>query len=263
MARISALFSKYWRNIHIGIVLVLSSVLIYNPPGVTENISQVILGSLYYPYFKVKTVVTDLSKVNDENKRLQLDLIEAKMSLDRLEEAKIENSRLIQMLGFKPPPAHVLIPAKVISIFGEPFPISVTINRGREDSVRVNQAIINEQGLVGRVSAVTKSFATIQLLTDPTNRVAARIAESRKMGILRFVAGGNMILDNVPIQSQVIAGDKVISSGLGRTYPPGLYIGRIKKVIRKEEEPFCRVEISAAVDFNSLEELFILRPLAL
>lgn len=263
MTHISVLYMKYWRNIHISIVIVLTGILVYNPPVVNSYISQGIVGSLYFPFFKLKTVVSDLSVVNEENRRLQEALMETSMKINLLEEIERENARLRGILGFDPPAAHEMVPARVISVFGEPIPISATINRGESDSVLMRQAIINEQGLVGRISAVSHDFASVQLLTDPTNRVAARVGNSREMGIARYVTGEGMILDNVPIQATVEPGDQIISSGLGGVYPAGLMIGTVTSVIRPADEPFCRISLTPASNFNSLEELFILRPVSL
>ena len=189
--------------------------------------------------------------------------METLTKIGRLEEMERENERLRGILGFDPPAAHEMVPARVISVFGEPIPVSATINRGESDSVLLWQAIINEQGLVGRVNSVSPSFASVQLLTDPTNRVAARVGNSREMGIVRYVSGEGMILDNVPIQAMVEPGDQIVSSGLGGVYPAGLTIGTVASVIRPADEPFCRIILTPASNFNSLEELFILRPVSL
>jgi len=55
-------------------------------------------------------------------------------------------------------------------------------------------------------------------------------------------------------------GDLIVSSGLGGVYPSGLVVGTVADVVRPEDEPFCRVKLTAAVDFYSLDELFVLMP---
>ena len=68
-----------------------------------------------------------------------------------------------------------------------------------------------------------------------------------------------MILDNFPIQGTIAEGDTVLSSGLGGVYPPGLVVGTIAQVLRPDQEPFCEVKVYPAVNFYSIDELFLLR----
>ena len=68
-----------------------------------------------------------------------------------------------------------------------------------------------------------------------------------------------MTLDNLPIQSTIAAGDLILSSGLGGIYPTGLKVGTVVEVTHPEDEPFCRVKLRPLANFNSIEELFILK----
>lgn len=256
---ISNLFSRYWRRVHFSAILAVSLVLIFNPPIVTGWLSQLSLAVFYYPFSWLENQATELIAVSAENERLRESLVEASMQLSRLEEAARENERLRSILGFEPPDDYSLMPAQVLSVTGGSQPTAAAINRGEQDSVYVNQPLINQAGLIGRVSTVSRDFATVQLLTDPTNRVAVRIADSREMGIAKWVIGRGMILDNFPIQGTIKVGDRVLSSGLGGVYPSGLLVGTVESVERPAEAAFCEVEITPAPDFNSLEELFLLR----
>jgi len=260
MTWISSLVSRYRRNIHIITILLFSGISIFGSNRLTGLVSEAILGSLYQPFFKIRAYVEDLSSVNAENRRLRMSLVETTLRLSELEDVKRENLRLRSVLNFEPPPGYSLLPARMMSVSGDGLPVSAVINRGEVDSVFVNQALINQEGLIGRVFSVTPSYATIQLLTDPGSRVAVRIAESREMGIVRHMPSKGMILDNFPVQGQISEGDVVLSSGLGGVYPAGLLVGRVLSVERPEREPFCSVRLEAAAKISSLEDLFILRP---
>lgn len=256
---ISNLFFRYWRNVHFSAVLVVSVFLILNFPAVNGLVSQAAIGSFYYPFAKLKNLVTRLSAVDRENERLREALVDASVRLSGLEEAERENLRLRAVLGFEPPVGYSLMPSQILSVSGGRIPTAVVINRGLHDSVYTNQPVINRDGLIGRVSAVTPDFATVQLLTDPVNRVAVRVAESREMGIAKYTSHG-MILDNFPIQGDIAPGGRILSSGLGGVYPAGLLVGTVTTVERPPEAAFCVVTIEPAANFNSLEELFLLRP---
>jgi len=218
------------------------------------------VASWYYPFAKVKNSVVELSRVNSENERLHAALVEASLRLTQLEEAERENARLRGILGFEPPAGYSLLQARVIAVSGPDLPTAAQINRGSRDSLQVGQPLINEYGLIGRVTSVFQNVSAIQLLTDPAHRVAVRVADSRDMGIVRYRTFKGMILDNLPVQGGIKVGDTVLTSGLGGVYPPGLIVGYVEEVERPEEEPFCRVRLRPAVGFSSLEELFVLKP---
>ncbi|MDD3730816.1 MAG: rod shape-determining protein MreC [candidate division Zixibacteria bacterium] len=256
---ISNLFSRYWRNFHFAAILILTIILMVNNPAINGLVSQVTVSVFNYPFFIVKNFFDGLVNVDRRNEQLQEALVQASVRISMLEEARLENERLRAVLGFEPPVGYSLIPAKVISVGGDKMPTAVVINRGLKDSLYINQPIINQEGLIGRIIAVSNDYASVQLLTDPTSRVAARVEESREMGIVKYSIVEGMVLDNFPIQGTIAPGNIIVSSGLGGIYPPGLKVGTVVQVVYPEEEPFCEVRLTPAVNFNSLEELFILK----
>lgn len=256
---ISNFFSRYWRNVHFLSIVLVAFGFIYAHPPVNSVVAQSTITVFYYPFYRIKSAVVDLTTVKEENRRLNEKLVNVSMMLSNLEEAKLENSRLRDVLGFKPPPDYSLLPAKVISISGSPVPLTAVINRGAIDSVMINQPVINEDGLIGRVIEVTDEFAIVQLLTDPANRVASRLQRSRDMGIAKYKVNQGMILDNVPVQGDVNVGDAVLSSGLGQVYPAELRVGRVLSVERPTEGTFCLITLMPATNFGRIDELFVLR----
>ena len=259
MKWISTVFGKHWHTAHFITILALCLILAFGGPSVHEIVGRAVYAVFLYPFALVRSTVVDLSTANSEKERLQALLVEASRKLNGMEEIERENRRLRMVLGFDPPAGYSLLPAKVVSVVGEAVPMAAIINRGSVDSVAVDQPLINEQGLIGRITHVTDVYATVQLLTDPAHRVAVRVANSREMGIVKYRSGEGLILDNLPVQASVAEGDLIISSGLGGIYPPGLVVGRVQSVVRPEDEPFCEIRLTSAANFASLEEMFILR----
>jgi len=259
MSSITSLFAKHWRNVHFLAIILLSGLLIVKPDLVAPTVNQVSISVFHSAFSRVKNSIAELSAVAEENRQLRRNLTQAELTISMFEEASRENARLRSVLGFERPPGYRLSPAEVIGISGDYFPLAAVINLGEDDSVFVNQPVINQQGLIGRIGSVSKDYATVQLLTDPSNRVAARVASSREMGIIKFSLSTGMVLDNFPIQGTISVGDTILSSGLGGVYPPGLTVGYVRRVTRPELEPFCAIEVEPAVNFYSLDELFVLK----
>jgi rod shape-determining protein MreC len=259
MNRKHRLFSTKQLKFQFSSILALSFVLAFGGEGLTALVSQTIIGGLYYPFFKIESYVEKLQTSSAEIDQLRLSVVEASIALSMLEEAGRENERLRSVLGFELSPGYSLLPAKVISVRSGRLPISAIINRGASDSILVDQPVINQQGLIGRIESVAEDFAVVQLLTDPVNRVAARVADSREMGIVRYDVTDGLLLDNFPIQGSARVGDIIVSSGLGGVYAPGLTVGTVTEIVRPEDEPFCIIKMTPAANFHSIEELFVLR----
>ncbi len=259
---ISSLFTRHARNIHLALVAVLSLYLIFGSEQVKKFIGNVFIVGFYTPFETVKQVYGTISHRAEELEQLHHQLTIVTQTLTTCQEQLRECNRLSQAQGFAPPPGYAIIPAKVIAIadFGTPLPMKATINKGRRDSVESNLPIINQNGLLGRVDIVMENYSSVRLLTDPANRVAARLARSREMGIIRYSPRQGMILDNFPVQGDVKVGDTVLSSGLGGIYPGGLIIGTVAEVSRPEHKPFCHIIVKPAANVRSLEEIFILKP---
>lgn len=255
---ITNLFTKHWRSLHFIAIIIFSIFLITGHARINPYINQFVFGVFYSPFAKAKNSIIELQGVASENIKLRQKLVETSLMMSMYEEASRENLRLRSVLGFEPPTGYRLLPAEVISIAGDYLPTSAVINRGSDDSIFIDQPLINQKGLIGRIASVSKDFATVQLLTDPSNRVAARLAESREMGIIKYTVSKGMILDNFPAQGNIQVNDIILSSGLGGVYPAGLKVGRVKAVDRPEHEPFCEVIVEPAVNFHSIEELFLL-----
>jgi len=259
MKWISNLVSGYIRTFHFVIICLLVLALVAGGPQVASNTREAIVKVFYYPFSLLQNTVIDLIRVADDNKRLRQSLQETTLKLNRYEEIERENERLRGILNYKLPLGYDLFQARVLSVSGTVSLVSAVINRGARDSIRVDMPVINQQGLIGRVVSVSETESLVQLLTDPTHRVAARVAASREMGIVKYRNREGMLLDNFPIQGEIEVGDQILSSGVGGIYPAELVIGLVGSVERPEEATFCRVVINPAVNFNSIEELFVLR----
>lgn len=256
---ISNLEVRNWRQVNLAAIALLSALFIVNPLDMNRFVSQAGTTVFYSPFYLLKNSFADLIEVAEENARLRQSLIETSTQMSLLEEAGRENIRLRQVLGFQSPGSYHLLPAKVVSVRGGNLLMDAIINRGSNDSVCVDAPVINQDGLIGRIISVTPDFATVQLLTDPANRVAARVASSREMGIVRCLTPDEMILSNFPIQGSINVGDLIVSSGLGGIYTAGLTIGTVVEINRPEGKVFCHVKLEPAANFHSIEELFVLR----
>jgi rod shape-determining protein MreC len=259
MNRFSAMLSARRRSLSLGLVIALSLFLLYGPPAVPDFVSQLFIRTIYYPFYQMRIGFSQITIRSSVNDRLQEALTESSLRVSELEEMRRENERFRDALGFEPPAAYHLTPAKVNFVVGDPVPTTATVNKGARHGVIVNQAVIDRYGLLGKVVTVSGDNSVIQLLTDPSNRVAVRSATSREMGIIKYSVSRGMFLDNFPVEGTIKTGDTIITSGLGGVYPPGLLVGTVSGVEYPTDRPFCDVSVRPFVNMYAIEELFILK----
>jgi len=244
--------------IHTIIALVLSVALLLSGERFTSLAGNITATLFYFPFHKLKNTIGRLMVTADDNAALSASVVELSQRLQVYNEVLEENRRLRALLGFVPPAEFKIVPTEIIGVFGAGIPNTVMINLGAKDSVRVNQTVVNRNGVAGRVAEVMDDYSVVYLLTEPRCRVAARLKRSREQGIIRYELGRGMYLDNCPRQGDVAVGDTIITSGLGRIFPEGLVIGTVKKVELPEKEFFYEITVDPAVNFNGLDELYIL-----
>lgn len=126
-----------------------------------------------------------------------------------------------------------------------------------ERGAKVDQPVIDEQGLVGRVVAVGGGYAKVQMVTDRTSAVGAMVERTSRQGVARGDSRAGLVLDYVPLQADVRPGDRVITAGIDGIYPRGIPIG-IVRAVRQGTQLFHHVEVVPAVDFGALDHVYLL-----
>lgn len=194
-----------------------------------------------------------------ENERLRALLAEMSLELASLEEDRLENDRLRHMLGFRERSTLEIISSEVIGFSPDIYMRGVIINRGYRNGIQNNQAAVTSEGIVGRVYRVGNHTAVVQTIHDPNFGIAGRILSSRENGIVHATDKRRLRIDGVPVSSEVIIGDSVVTSGLGGIFPQGLGIGVIKSYKPAANGWLWEIELEPCVNTGSLEELFILQ----
>jgi rod shape-determining protein MreC len=140
---------------------------------------------------------------------------------------------------------------------------TVTIDKGESAGVRVNDPVINGEGLVGKVVQVAADGAQVDLITDSSIGVSARVGTSNATGIVQPKVGdpNDLLLQYLPANFQVNAGEYVVTSGTVASsddslYPPGLPIGQVTSV--NEESAFKSVNVRPSANLHNLDIVQVL-----
>ena len=133
------------------------------------------------------------------------------------------------------------------------------INRGSNQLVKRNYVVLRKEGLVGRVQSVSPFQSSVQLITDHRSRVPALIQRNRIRGLIYGTYEG-LEMRQINQHANIKIGDRVITSGLGGLFPKGLLIGWVKEIRHQKHELFKTATLDIAVDFNQIEEVFVIVP---
>lgn len=202
----------------------------------------------------------DLHSLARENRELRDTVADLQVRLTQREEAERQNERLRELLEFRQQqPLQILTGAEVIGWGDGRTGYTVTISVGSRAGLERHQAVITADGLVGRIDRVPGAYsAVVSLLHDPANAVAALVEGTRDQGIFQFIDGQGR-LTGVLQRSQVAPGDRVLTSGRGGLYPPGLVIGVVTEAMSDPDGVTRRVVVQPSAALDRLEEVFILR----
>lgn len=194
-----------------------------------------------YDYFK------DMSLAYEENKFLKKENRKLRLIGEQARALEIENRLLSRILNFTKPPVDKLTTARIVAEEGDAFSHSLIAYIGKNNIVEKGQIVLNEDGVVGRIDKIGNSYAKILLLTDINSRIPVVLEKNRTRGM---VAGDNTLnpkLVFLPLSSEVNIGDRLVTSGVAGVFPPGLPVGFVSKIDKRE------IRIQPYADLNSLE----------
>ncbi len=213
----------------------------------TDAVADIVAGPR-----NLETALAEIERLETENATLRK---ENEQLLDEIGESRILRE-LFQSAARTP--EYTRITAEVVGQDTNPVLQSMLIDAGFDQGVRVGMPVESARGLVGQVYRVTNNASQVVLLTETASAIPVRLGSTRATGILRGAGRGLMpTIDWIDLRYQVQVGELVTTSGLGGKFPENLVIGRVVEVERNEAELFQRAVVQPAVDFGTVELVFV------
>jgi rod shape-determining protein MreC len=201
----------------------------------------------------------DIVRLRQQNTELEAEVARLQTQIVELQEQLSETNVLSALVDFaRANPENRYQAAAVIARDPSPFLQYVIINRGSDDGMRKGMPVVTQQGLIGRIAAVTAVAARVQLITDPASTVNVRLEPSGAQAILQGQLTGEIFLDMIPQEAQVQAGDLVLTSGLGGGYPPNILIGQVTSIRSRDQDIFQRASIQPVADFSRINIVLVI-----
>ncbi len=197
-----------------------------------------------------------------ENQKLKVYVSQLEQSLSEMDSLRAENERLKQLLSFADSaPELTYVTGSVIGRSQGIWFDTFTINLGRSQGVGKNMPVVNANGLVGHVTDVGATWSKVVAIIDSSVSVSVMVERTRDSGMVRgMLEAGNdadrLELYYLPSDSDLIPGDKIVTSGIGGIYPKGILVGEVLSVSRSGESG-SNALIQPSADFRHLEELMV------
>jgi rod shape-determining protein MreC len=199
-----------------------------------------------------------LQTQNGELQRQQLLMSER---LQRFEHLRQENERLRALLGSPVQLAVKKVVAEVMEVASDPFRHYVVLNRGAQDQVYVGQPVVDALGVVGQVIEVSALTSRVLMVSDPTHGIPVRVTRND----VRAVANGTGDIDQIELRhvaksADIIAGDLLVSSGLGNRFPEGYPVARVMKVSRDEGQNYAVITAQPLAALDRIRYVLLIWP---
>lgn len=208
----------------------------------------------------------NFSEVKAENKELMTKNQELEDELSTYSSLKDENDRLRKVLDFEEERNNYnYVACDIISHSGGDFLDGYVVNKGKNDKIQKGMIVIGAEGLVGQVTSVGDNWSIVQSLVNENIAVSVMIERTRDAtGYIKgYRDSQNRNLAKVydlPMDSDVKEGDVIMTSGVGLLYPKEIRIGEVISVEEDKVKVMKNAVVKPYVDFNKLEELFIVSP---
>jgi rod shape-determining protein MreC len=178
----------------------------------------------------------------EENQRLREKALAYSHDAQRYEAAQAEAEQLRKLVGAQVKLESRVIPAEVLYNGRDPYSHKLFIDRGATHGVRPGSPVTDEAGVVGQVTRVHPLVSEVTLATDRDQAIPVQVVRNG----LRAVAfgggaSGTLELRFMAANADIQTNDRLITSGIDGTYPPGLPVASVMRIERDAENAFARV----------------------
>lgn len=193
------------------------------------------------------------ARIYEQNQELRRELQKMQAWKEAAVQLEQENSKLLAQNNVRIDPALTSVTGVVMVDSGSAFRQSVLLNVGSRDGIIEGWATMDGLGLVGRIAGVGQRTSRVVLLTDPSSRIPVTIQPSGDRALLTGDNTPLPVLDFIEAPDNVRPGDRVVTSGDGGVFPPGLVVGQVAQTADG------RLRLRLAADYGRLEFLRVLR----
>lgn len=258
--------SQSWSTV--TLVIVVAGIIIfalsgYMQPVIRTFMTPVIgvqewISTRFSAIYDFVTVPRDVASLRARNEELEKEIASLQTKIIDLNQQLSEAEVLYALLGYqKDNLQSKYITAAVIGRDPNPFMSYLLIDQGSDSGLRRGMPVITDQGLVGRIDAVTATGARVQLITDASSVVNVEMDPDRGDAQIQGSLTGDITIERVSQDVDLQVGDLVLTSGLGGSFPTGILVGQVASVRNQVNELFQTATVQPVVDFTNLQAVLV------
>lgn len=204
-----------------------------------------------------------LVEVEEDNEALRAENARLEQQVRELRREGEENVRLRELVALRESTPGETLSAQVIGKeVSNYFRVTrIRLDRGERDLVRAGMPVLHPHGLVGQVRRTWGRYSDVLLAVDRTSRIDVVVERTGARGMLVGTGDDNRYacrIEYLERTDEIEVGDEVFTSGLGQRFPAGVLVGRVSRVERQDFGLYQEAEVTPAVDFSDLDEVFVL-----
>lgn len=201
----------------------------------------------------------------DRNATLERELVASGPATQGYALAQQENARLKALLGLRDQFGGAATAVEVLYAGRDPFAQKLFVDKGSKAGIEAGEGVIDEAGVVGQVTRVFPYMAEVTLITDRDQAVPVKVERSGARSVMFGNGTGRAPeLRFTAPTADLRVGDRLVTSGIDGTYPPGLAVAEITDVVRDTGQMFARIACKPLAGVDRSEYLLVLaRPSAM
>ncbi|MGO9932144.1 MAG: rod shape-determining protein MreC [Steroidobacteraceae bacterium] len=217
---------------------------------------QLAVASPFDGWYWFKDSVTTRDALRADKNKLEAELRLAQFRLQRYEALEAESQRLRALRDSTAGITDRFLIGDVMDVDLDAFRERVLVDKGASDGVYVGQAVLDSGGVFGQVARVGQLTSEVIVLSDAAHAIPVQINRTG----LRTIAVGTgdtsrLKLPYLPTSADVIAGDLLVTSGLGGGFPAGYPVGTVAEVNRDPAQSLADIDVKPAAALDRSREL--------
>jgi rod shape-determining protein MreC len=262
-----------------GLAVLAGGVVIFFAPVTSRNTEKVTIETISplartWSEFKIR--IEDFRQslrradaLDEENRNLRAENVRLQTEIRQVDYLRTENDRFREMLAFRDKQSYRLLACRVVERDSSNWWNSVLVDRGWNDDPNLaqDQPVVTPRGVIGKTGTVGRITTRVMLISDENCKVSVLTESTKAQGILLGntpLNGGTPVckMTFVTRESKFEIGERVLTTGLGGTFPPNLLVGTVSEAppltAEKNSGLYREGSVTPAADLNDLREMFIL-----
>lgn len=208
------------------------------------------VGDTWQSYFYLRGLKAENERLENENAQLRLQQV-------RMIQDASQAQRLQALLKFKEQVISESVAAQVIGTSGSETSRILYIDKGTNDGLKNDMAVITPGGVVGKIIRVLPGTAQVLEINDQTSGVGVILEKSRLQGILKGTPAGEALIHYIMSDEKVEIGETVLTSGGDRIFPKGLPVGRVVSA-NPGKDMFLSIRVKPSARLDRVEEVLVI-----